>query len=74
MKITQVETILLSYPMGEEMRDSRLAFSSRSCLLVRIQTDEGIVGWGESAAYGGPLRSTASVIEQELAPYLVGED
>jgi len=74
MKITKIETILLSYPMGEEMRDSRLAFSSRSCLLVRVETDAGISGWGESAAYGGPLRSTASVIEQELASYLIGED
>ena len=74
MKITRVQTLLVSYPMGEEMRDSRLAFSSRSSLLVKMETDGGIVGWGESAAYGGPLRSTASVIEQELAPYLIGED
>jgi len=63
MKITEIETLLLSYPMGEEMRDSRLAFSSRSSLLVKVKTDAGIHGWGESAAYGGPLRSTASVIE-----------
>ncbi|MFH0872011.1 MAG: mandelate racemase/muconate lactonizing enzyme family protein [bacterium] len=74
MKITRVETILLSYPMGEEMRDSRLAFSRRSSLLIKVETDAGIHGWGESACYGGPLRSTAAVIQEELAPYLIGED
>ncbi len=74
MKITKIETILLSYPMGGEMRDSRLTFSRRSCILVKVETDAGIVGWGESACYGGPLRSTQAVIELELAPYLIGED
>lgn len=40
-------------------------------LLVRIETREGLVGWGESFAYAlrGPVQA---VIETRLAPLLVG--
>lgn len=74
MKITRIQTLLVSYPMGEEMRDSRLAFSRRASLLVKVETDTGVYGLGESACYGGPPRSTQAVIEEELVPYLIGED
>jgi galactonate dehydratase len=40
--------------------------------LVRITTDEGIVGWGEATLEGKP-RSTWAAVE-ELAEYLIGQD
>jgi galactonate dehydratase len=40
--------------------------------LVRIETDGGIVGWGETTLEGKP-RSTVAAVE-ELADYLVGKD
>lgn len=40
--------------------------------LVRITTDNGIVGWGETTLEGKPLSTWAAV--EELAEYLVGKD
>jgi galactonate dehydratase len=41
--------------------------------LVRIETDEGIVGYGEGQAPVGP-EITAAVIDKLLAPFLIGRD
>src|SRR5262245_29381985 len=38
-----------------------------------MTTDEGLTGWGESFAYGAPL-AVCDVIDEALAPLLVGED
>jgi galactonate dehydratase len=40
--------------------------------LVKVTTDSGLVGWGETTLEGKP-RSTAAAVE-ELADYLVGKD
>ncbi len=40
--------------------------------LVKIITDNGLVGWGESTLEGKP-KSTMSAVE-ELADYLIGKD
>ncbi len=40
--------------------------------LVKITTDEGIVGWGEATLEGKP-RSTMAAVE-ELSDYLIGQD
>jgi L-alanine-DL-glutamate epimerase-like enolase superfamily enzyme len=46
----------------------------RDLLLVEIHTDSGLTGIGESASHGGPLITTKTIVEQELKPYLLGED
>ncbi|MCC6175874.1 MAG: mandelate racemase/muconate lactonizing enzyme family protein [Chloroflexi bacterium] len=45
---------------------------AQSCL-VKITADDGTVGWGEGHAPLGP-RATVAVVEDVLAPLLVGED
>src|SRR4029450_860912 len=40
----------------------------RDALLVKISTDSGLVGWGETADVGG----TRGVIEDHLKPKLLG--
>ena len=45
--------------------------------LVRIETDAGLVGYRESKASVGSIgaqRALVAVIEEELAPLLIGED
>ena len=42
-------------------------------ILVRITTDDGLVGWGECFAYGAPL-AVCSVVDDALAPLVVGQD
>lgn len=40
-------------------------------VLVRVETEDGVVGWGEAKAPVGPA-ATARVIEELLAPVVVG--
>src|SRR5512135_2939679 len=47
-------------------------FPRQRMRLVKITTDDGIVGWGESTLEGKP-RSTMAAVD-EMADYLVGKD
>jgi D-galactarolactone cycloisomerase len=40
---------------------------------VRIETDTGLVGWGEGGQYGPP-EPVAAVIDHVFAPKLIGQD
>ncbi len=74
MKITKLETICLTR-MHEPERQwitSRYRTIKADCAVVRIHTDEGLVGIGEASAYGWPLR-IASWVEW-LSPLLIGKD
>lgn len=74
MKITKVECIPMLYKMGEPMYSGVGKCDQRALLMVRVYTDNGIVGIGEAATYGGPIVSTATVIEKEIGPLILGED
>jgi D-galactarolactone cycloisomerase len=54
--------------------DWREVYASRSqTVLVRIDTDEGLYGWGEGQAPIVP-EAAVTIIEQLLGPMLLGED
>lgn len=74
MIITDVTTIKLRYPMTIAMADAIHYMPDRPTLLVQVHTDEGIVGLGEAAAYGGFLESIEAIITGELRGAIVGED
>ena len=75
MRITAIETIALTYDMPYALTYARGEYQTREALLVKVHTDDkDIVGWGEAAMWGGPHAVTAAVIEQEIAPLIVGED
>ena len=86
MKITQVEAIPLFASFAEALEGdvpaelSQPAFSMRNnpllgqgAVIVRITTDEGLVGIGEAMGRPGP-RGTAAHINEVLAPMLIGAD
>lgn len=74
MIITDITTIKLRFPMTIAMADAIHYMPDRPTLLVQVHTDEGIVGLGEAAAYGGFLESTEAIITGELRRTIVGED
>ena len=74
MKIEKIETIPLKYEMGKDIWDAVHRFSARQALIVKVHTEEGITGLGESAYFGGPIVTTATVIEKELAPLFIGQN
>ena len=72
-KITSVRAIPLAIPVREEAPPSPWTPGIAKQVLVRIETDAGLTGWGEAFAYGAPL-AVCNVIDETLAPILVGED
>jgi L-alanine-DL-glutamate epimerase-like enolase superfamily enzyme len=48
------------------------AEGARKQIIIRVLTDEGLVGYGESFALGAPL-AVCNVIAEVLKPLLVGE-
>lgn len=71
MKIRDVVSFPVSYRLERPFANSAERHQRRSTTLVKITTDEGVVGWGE--AYGPP-QGISRVIETYLKPRLVGED
>jgi D-galactarolactone cycloisomerase len=70
MKITKVETFLLRHRLSQATGPSIQLYDARQSLLVKIDTDEGVSGWGETAALGG----ARAVIHEVCAPLLAGQD
>ena len=73
MKITDVNAHLLGIPISQERINAPWFWGSFNQIIVTIETDEGITGYGEAFGYGVP-EATASVIDNVLKPMLVGED
>lgn len=75
MKITAIETIPLAYDMPYPLTYARGEYQTREALLVRVHTsDPSIFGWGEAAMWGGPHSVSARMLEDEIAPLVIGED
>jgi D-galactarolactone cycloisomerase len=76
MKITAVDTILLQIPYdigGGPMAIAGRPATRLNVLLVKIDTDSGLTGWGE--AFGHAVApATKLVIDTMIAPMLVGRD
>lgn len=74
MKIRSIETYVLRTPLGaKRFFSSQAAFPERNSFLVKITTDDGLVGWGEGGQYGPPEPPMACV-EKVLAPKLIGRE
>src|SRR5262249_48345946 len=73
LKITSIQAIPLAIPMKPMDPPSTWRAGTRKQILVRVLTDDGPVGTGEACAYGAPL-AVCAVIEESLAPLLVGQD
>jgi D-galactarolactone cycloisomerase len=72
LKITAVKTYLLRHklkrPFGVSVSVPLDKF--RQTLLVKIETNAGLVGWGETA----PINGSRGTIDDHLAPRLIGQN
>ena len=73
MKVTEVRAIPLAIPLRPTIPPSTWAAGAGKQILVRVTTDDGLTGWGESFAYGATL-AVCDVIDDALAPIVVGQD
>ncbi len=74
MIITDVKATVLQYKYENGIADAQNYFSTRNAVMVQVYTDEGIVGLGESACFGGPAENTKYIVERELKPIVMGQD
>ena len=74
MKITRVESFLMSYQMPEPVRlkfwAGRRTILKRDAMLIRITTDSGLTGYAPGPAHERADRE----IKQTIGPFLIGRD
>jgi D-galactarolactone cycloisomerase len=71
MKVTAVRCHVLHAPIENKFFYSQGYYPARDAVLVEIQTDEGLSGWGQPS--GAPAVLPA-IVEKQYAPRLLGKD
>jgi L-Ala-D/L-Glu epimerase len=72
VKIARVETTPVSVPYRHREVSSQVARDGVSDVLVKLTTDDGLVGWGE-ACCGADTASVEAAL-QAMTPFVVGRD
>src|SRR5436309_7878425 len=74
MKITQVEALLLSYPLPEPLRlpfwGGERTILKRDAMLIRVKADNGLIGYAPGPAH----ERAAQEIREVIGPWLEGKD
>jgi len=77
MKITKIETIVVNMPMLIEGKvlpqQGGISRTSMDTLLVRIDTDEGVTGWGEGFGHR-IFTATRAALDSFIGPLCIGRD
>jgi L-alanine-DL-glutamate epimerase-like enolase superfamily enzyme len=73
-RIASITTYSVSYPLEAPMADALHYIPGRAALLVEVASDDGKLGVGESAIYGGSASVTEALIHDVLAPRVLGAD
>ncbi len=75
MQISYIDVFVLKTPLDRPFASSQMFIGQRSAVLVRITTDDGLVGWGEAFTQGPePPEIAAAALEHALKPWLLGRD
>lgn len=75
MKIKSVEAIILKSDLDTPFAFSQGWVAKRVCTLVKITTDDGLIGWGEGFAQGlEPPEICAAAIEHAFSPLLIRQN
>ena len=75
MIISKIDIIKISLPYENPGPDASFAISEKntlSSLIIKIKTDKGIIGWGESFGYTC-IESAKTVLETMIIPELIGK-
>jgi muconate cycloisomerase len=80
LAIADVRVVLADIPVRRPHTMSFTTLEAVNFAFVRVETAEGLTGWGEAACLGGPTwseesaESVAATVERYLAPWLRGRD
>ncbi len=74
MKIAKVTSHVLQYELPEILGYSQQYYSKRTAHLVRVDTNEGVTGWGECFGPGNIAIANKSIVERVIQPLILGDD
>lgn len=74
MRIHDVCVENLRHELEQPIADAQIVIPERISVLVRVRADDGIEGVGEAAGFGGTHATVKTIVEQQLAPLLIGEN
>ncbi|MEM2875713.1 MAG: enolase C-terminal domain-like protein [Candidatus Bathyarchaeia archaeon] len=78
MEISKIDVFLISTPFIQPQTMAMWTSYKKDHVIVKIETDEGVSGIGESvplvAEFGEPVESIKYVIQDWIAPAIIGED
>jgi len=80
LPVVAVETRVLDIPLIRPHKFSVATMHTQGVLLVRLETADGTVGWGEGVVPGGPwwggesVEGMAAIVDRHLAPQVIGLD
>lgn len=76
--VRRVDAVPVSLPLRKPMRMAGVRIAAADNLLVRVEAEGGLVGWGEAASaptMTGDLREgMVAAVRDHLAPLVVGQD
>ena len=77
MKITKIEPIVADFPLLRPIKMSGVEIAISENVFARVETDNGLVGWGEASSSpsmtGETVESMVAAI-RFLAPFFIGRD
>jgi L-alanine-DL-glutamate epimerase-like enolase superfamily enzyme len=74
MRITSVEVFWLRLDLPAAVADAMTDVRHWDVVATRIGTDAGIAGWGYNCTLAEGSRALVALIEDDLAPKLIGQD
>ena len=76
MKIAKAESIWVATPFrnpGPPSGFGGTTWNKVSTLLIRLETEDGLVGWGEAFGHNA-IPATKAAFDHQIAPLVVGRD
>lgn len=74
MKIIKITSHVLGYDLPEELGYSQQYYAKRTAHLVKVETDEGVTGWGECFGPGNVALANKGIVEKVIQPMILGDD
>lgn len=74
MRVTDIESIVLQHDMAEELGFSQGYYNKRTAHLVKVHTDDGIVGIGEVFGAGGFALANQGILKHVIRPLVIGRN
>src|SRR5471030_363861 len=76
--IRRVDVIPVALPLKKPMAMAGITIAHAHNILVRIEAEDGTVGWGEATSAptmtGDTLGGLVAAVEEQLAPAILGQD